>query len=116
MKMPAAMQLIVGLWENGKMGGWEKRIVWENGRMGNRRVGLFEKVGEWELGGWENGRGFRRGCEAEIGLCLCVRGKAIDASQENGEKVQVCPEGRGRGGRPMLGRPAHFYGQNGGAG
>ena len=67
------------------------------GRMGNRRVGLFEKVGEWELGGWENGRGFRRGCEAEIGLCLCVRGKAIDASQENGEKVQVCP-GRREGG------------------
>ena len=25
-------------------------------------------------------------------------------------------EGGRRGGRPMLGRPAHFYGQNGGAG
>ena len=51
---------------------------------------------------------------------MCVSRKAIDAWQENGEKVEVCPEGGGREGegrgRPMLGRPAHFYGQNGGAG
>ena len=38
---------------------------------------------------------------------------------ENGEKVEERRRwggGGGVAGRPMLGRPAHFYGQNGGAG
>ena len=33
-----------------------------------------------------------------------------------GRKSRSAQRGGGGGGRPMLGRPAHFYGQNGGAG
>ena len=54
-------------------------------------------------------------------LCVRVwRWKAIDVSGKMGRKSRRGGVERwgewGVAGRPMLGRPAHFYGQNGGAG
>ena len=43
---------------------------------------------------------------------LCREMGRKSRSAQGGERG----EGGRRGGRPMLGRPAHFYGQNGGAG
>ena len=66
----------------------------------------------------EDGSGFLGSCEVQgDSVRQSLEVESNRCLGENGEKVEERRSGEwGGGGRPMLGRPAHFYGQNGGAG
>ena len=66
----------------------------------------------------EDGSGFLGSCELqEASVRQSLEVESNRCLGENGEKVEERRSGEvGGAGRPMLGRPAHFYGQNGGAG